>query len=94
VRIFTAVFLCAICAASQAADRPDKIRELMNLQGLVKMFDQQLEASRERTRDMANQTLDKGGGHSAVGARQMPALTGRDVRVTDEPTAGGRDRRR
>ena len=31
----------------------------MELQGLVKMFDQQLQSSRERCRSMANQMLDK-----------------------------------
>jgi hypothetical protein len=59
MRVLVVMFLCAVCSLSQAADRSEKIRELMELQGLVKMFDQQLQSGREHARSMADQMLDK-----------------------------------
>jgi hypothetical protein len=54
-----AMFLCAVFTVTYADDRSEKVRELMEAQGLVETFQQQLQAGRERTRNMANQMLDK-----------------------------------
>ena len=59
VRIVAATLLSAICAVSQGADRSEKLHELMELQGVAQTVDQQLQSSRERTQQMAHQTLDK-----------------------------------
>lgn len=59
MRILAVMLLCAVCSLSRAADRSEKIHELMELQGLVKMFDQQLQSGRENTRNTANMMLEK-----------------------------------
>ena len=59
MRICIAVFLFAVCAAASAADRSEKVRELMEAQGLVQMFEQQLQASHERSWTLANQMMEK-----------------------------------
>jgi hypothetical protein len=48
-----------VCAAASAADRSEKIRELMEAQGLVETFQQQLKAGREHTRKMADEMVGK-----------------------------------
>jgi hypothetical protein len=54
-----AVVLSVVCAASSAADRSEKIRELMEAQGLVETFEQQMEAGREHTRKIADEMVGK-----------------------------------
>ena len=58
-RICIAVVFSLVCAAAPAADRSEKIRELMEAQGLVEMFEQQIQAGREQTRKMADEMIVK-----------------------------------
>lgn len=59
MRIWIAALLSMVCGLASAADRTEKIRELMEAQGLVEAFDQQIKAGREYTRQMADQMIDK-----------------------------------
>jgi hypothetical protein len=58
-RICIAVVLSAACAVASAATRSEKIRELMEAQGLVQMYEQQIQAGREHTRKIADDTVGK-----------------------------------
>jgi len=58
-RIGIAVILSLVCATATAGNRSDKIRALMEAQGLVKTFEQQIEANREHTRKMAEEMIEK-----------------------------------
>ena len=53
--------LCLACAAlsASAADRASKIRALMEAQGLLQMFDQQMAMGRQQSRQQAQKMLDQ-----------------------------------
>ena len=59
MRSCIAVVMSVVCAAASAADRSEKIRELMEAQGLVETFEQQIQAGREHTRKMADEMVGK-----------------------------------
>jgi hypothetical protein len=59
VRIGITVILWLVCVAASAADRSEKVHDLMEAQGLVQMFEQQLHAGREQTQRQAELTLEK-----------------------------------
>lgn len=57
-RIVVAAIL-AVSTFAYAGDRSDKVQALMEAQGLVKTFDQQIQAGRERAGANANQMLEQ-----------------------------------
>ena len=59
MRICIAVVLFALTAAASAADRSEKIRELMEAQGQVEMFQHQMQVGREQTQKRADQLMDQ-----------------------------------
>jgi hypothetical protein len=59
VRICIGLVLFAFCSVASAADRSEKIRELMEAQGLVEMFQHQLEVGRDFAQKRADQMLDQ-----------------------------------
>ena len=59
MRIFIAVALFLVSRAATAADRSQKIRELMEAQGQVEMFQHQIQVGREQTQKRADQMLEQ-----------------------------------
>ncbi len=59
MRVITLCFLAFFSSACVAADRTDKVRVLMESQGLVQMLEQQIYAGRLEGRKQAEQVLDQ-----------------------------------
>ncbi len=59
MRVLGSVLLLSISFSVLAADRSEKIRILMDAQGLVQIFEQQRQYSREHTRKQSEQILDQ-----------------------------------
>jgi hypothetical protein len=59
MRIFIVAVLCALTFSASAADRSAKVQALMEVQGLLQMWDQQMAMSRQQSRQQAQQMLDQ-----------------------------------
>ena len=59
VRKLVFVSLLAACSVADATERSEKIRSLMEAQGLVATFDQQIQAGRAQSKRVADQMLDQ-----------------------------------
>jgi len=59
MRLAVLLFLCALSASAIAADRNSKIRELMEAQGLLRMFQQQMEEGKQESRAQAERMLEQ-----------------------------------
>jgi len=59
MRIIIFCFLIFASSTCFSAERTDKIRVLMEAQGLVQMFEQQIEAGRVEARQQSKQVLDQ-----------------------------------
>lgn len=51
--------LLVLCVPCLASERNEKVRELMEAQGLLKMVQAQMDAGKEQTRNQAQQVLDQ-----------------------------------
>jgi len=58
VRIGITLILWLVCVAASAADRSEKIHDIMEAQGLAQMFEQQLQAGTEQTQSQAEPPND------------------------------------
>ena len=54
---FIVIAATLLCTSAFAADRGEKIRQLMDAQGLTKTFEQQLQSGREQGKHQANDML-------------------------------------
>src|SRR5258706_14454715 len=59
MRFEIACFLLAFSVSAQSADRTEKIRALMEAQGLLATFQQQMEMGKENSRRQADQMLSQ-----------------------------------
>ena len=59
MRICVAVLLFAVCSEASAADRSGKIHDLMEAQGLVEMFQHQIDAGRGLAEKQADHMLEQ-----------------------------------
>jgi hypothetical protein len=57
VKIVALIFLSLVSSLATAADRSDKIRDLLDSQGMLNMYEQQIKTGRDRARQMADQML-------------------------------------
>jgi hypothetical protein len=57
VKVVALIGLFLVSSLATAADRSDKIKDLLDSQGLLNMYEQQIKTGRDRARQMADQIL-------------------------------------
>ena len=57
MKIVVLIGLFLVSSLATAADRSDKIKDLLDSQGMLKMYEQQLKTGRDRARQVADQIL-------------------------------------